>query len=133
MSQDQTNDSDAVIPYKIYGFEGNAFQICNNKIPNNGCNGKQHAANGDLAVAAFITVTSVIRTPRYACSRSVSAARKVTAAGQLFMIVPKKTKKQKTSRYIMGSEERVGVFSHFAHSCSEEKKNKKQAQGVASH
>lgn len=90
MSQDQTNDSDAVILYKIYGFEGNAFQICNNKIPNNGCDGKQHAANGDLAVAAFITVTSVIRTPRYACSCSVSAARKVTAAGQLFMIVPKK-------------------------------------------
>lgn len=84
------------------------------------------AANGDLAVAAFIMVTSVIRTLHYASSHSVSAAWKVTAAGQLFMMVTK------TSRYIMSSEERVGVFSHFAHSCNKKTATTKKKQGVAS-
>ena len=76
-------------------------------------------ANGDLAMAAFIMVCCDICNDN-AARHSVSAP-KVTAAGQLLIMVTK------TSRYIKGRMQRMGVFSHLHIHVI------RKTQGVASH
>lgn len=55
MSQDHTNDFYTVIPYKIYGPKAMHYKFAITKSPTTAA-AAAPAANGDLAVAAFIMV-----------------------------------------------------------------------------
>lgn len=81
------------------------------------------AANGDLAMAACIMVWYGIGNNNGALHKFTHCVCSMGNDSRRAVVYDD----EKTSRYSVGSEERVGVFSHFAHS------RNKITQGVASH